>query len=140
MSHKQLLSSLGQFNEYHISIMDELPTLKNLNTSFLTYLETANIADAEKFISGNPTIEKLKNVVSDSQTSIEQLIEQLTVKSQMLSSYSRDMLNTQISTRNLRLQWLLAFLTIVLAFLTFILAAESPLVQKIMTMLWDTLK
>jgi hypothetical protein len=140
-SHKQLLSSLGQFNDYKISLMDELPSLRNINTSFLKYLETADIVDTdtEKF-RGPSAIEHLKNVVSDSLTSIEQHIEQLTIKSQMLSSYSRDMLNTQISTINLRLQWLLAFLTIVLAFLTFILAAESPLVQKILTMLWDTLK
>ena len=140
-SHKQLLSSLGQFNDYKISLMDELPSLRNMNTSFLQYLEKSDIVepDAEKF-KGDLTIERLKKVVSESLISIECRIENLTMKAQIVINYSTEILNTKISTINLRLQWLLAFLTIVLAFLTFILAAESPLVQKILTMLWDTLK
>ena len=121
--------------------MDELPSLRNMNTSFLKYLEIADIVEpnAEKF-KGDSTIERLKNVVSESLTSIECRIEKLTMKAQIVINYSTEILNTKISAINLRLQWLLAFLTIVLAFLTFILATESPLVQKILTMLWDTLK
>ena len=140
-AHRQVLSSLGQFNDYHITLMDELPSFKNLNISFLRYLKTVKIVEPNaKMFRGPSTIERLTNANSESLTSIEQHIEKLTIKAQMLSSYSRDMLNIQISTINLRLQWLLAFLTIVLAFLTFILAAENPSVQKILTMLWDTLK
>jgi len=118
-THKQVLLSLGQFYEYNIKLLDELPLIKNFNTSFLNYLKIINIEepDAERF-RGPSTAMRFMNEVNDSLESIDHHIDKLTSKALMLSNFSRDMLNTRISKINLTLQNVLIFLTIILALLT----------------------
>jgi len=128
-THKQVLSSLGQFYEYNIKLLDELPLIKNFNTSFLNYLRIINIEepDAERF-RGPSTAMRFMNEVTDSLESIDHHIEKLISKTLMFSNFSRDMLNTRISKINLTLQKVLIFLTIILAILTGVFAWKSLLV------------
>jgi hypothetical protein len=125
-SHEKVLLSLGQFYEYNIELLDELTLINDCNNTFADILQGRTIFEPyDNHI--HPLNLKIRFLegVTESLKTIEELIKKLAAKGLMISNFSRDMLNTRISAINLRLQWLLIFLTIILALLTGIFALKS---------------
>ncbi len=143
--HLKLLSALGQFSDYRILLMDELPKLKELNNHFLKTL--ADFRNHERTVEptddcwkSSTIFEKLENDVSASIYQIEQDLNILSSKAEILSSFSQDRLNTEISIVNMNLQKKITFLTAIMALLTIVLALESDLVKEIISLIWSYLK
>jgi hypothetical protein len=140
--HRQLLLVVGQFIDYRIALMDEILVLRDLNTSFLKFIETAKQfnkvvePNANKF-HGLSMIERFENNISNYLDYIEQYSNRLEMKATILSSYSQDRINTEFSAVNLKLQKILILLTFSLAILTIILAVDSPTIENILFNLFE---
>lgn len=76
-------------------------------------------------------MELLNKNGSKSLVQLEQNLSTLSLKASILSSYSQDKLNTEISIINLNLTRKLTMLTYVIVVLTIILVLESELVKKL---------
>lgn len=128
--HWRLLSASGQFYDYYLLLTNELPVLNKINSNFLETL--AYFRNSKRVI--EPSYERWKSYtiikcfekdVSKNLDQVEQYLKRLSFKNNILSSFSQDKLNTEISKKNLNLQNKITNLTRLLLLLTFILVCQS---------------
>lgn len=131
--HWNVLSTLGQFNDYAILITNELPILKELNNSFLKriaeFKERNRLAEPSyEYWKSATIIESLENDVSESLKEIEIDLVRLSSKSGIISSYSQDKINSEIAVVNINLQKEIKSLTLVMTILTILILIVTILV------------
>jgi len=140
--HNQVLLAIGQFNEYQITLMDEIIIIRNLNSKFIEFIKTAKKSNKllepnNETIITNSIIEKLESDIYNSLNYFDRYLNRLENKSTILSSYSHDKINTEISVINLKLQKILTYLTIFLLILTIILAVDSQTINDIIVYIFE---
>ena len=140
--HNQVLLGIGQFNEYQITLMDEIIIIRNLNSKFIEFIKTAKKSNKilepnHETIITNSIIEKLESDVYNSLNYLDRYLNRLENKSTILSSYSHDKINTEISVINLKLQKILTCLTIFLIILTIILVVDSQTINDIIVYIFE---